>query len=258
MGSFRIGRLFGLVALASCAGVASAVPVTTWNYDGVSLQHVRNDDGEFWVEYDYVANPGLEPNVSGGAIPNGLELEAGGSLNDRAFSLTGATYRPTPPPPVTGNPASLRGNRMIMTGTATIDGTQWDHPDDTIRTSFFFGFGFSGGAVDMYAIETGFGLFDAANNPIGGVGSGTGFGVYDQPAGYGFSFDFVDRFPFDMNPVVRIEWSVAFYFDWSGYAPTDTFEFDMPSVVIQAERIPAPGAGGALALIGALALRRRR
>lgn len=247
----------GVVSLCALVSAASAVPVTTWNYDGASLQYVRNDDGVFWSDYDSSENPDVMPDVVGTPFPNGLKLAAGNSY-DRVFRVTDQTYLPTPSDPATGQ--ELRGNRLIMSGTGTIDGSQWDHPDDTIRTHFAFGFGFSGGTFDLYTIETGFTLLDAEGNFITGVGSVTGFGVFDTPGGYGYGFDFVDRFGADITSAVTIQWTVSFLFDWNGYAEGDSVEFYIPqnSVDIIAERVPAPGGAALLGVAGLGAIRRRR
>lgn len=252
-----VARAISVGMMLAAAAAASAVPVTSWSYDGASLQHVRNDDGVFWAPYDATGNPDLVPDVTGDAFSNGMKLYSPNEAG-RTFQVTGESYLPTPVDSVNGEP--LRGNRLVMSGTATIDGALWDHPDDTIRTVFQFGFGFSGGAVDMYAIQTSFSLFDANNNGIGGVGSGTGLGVFEDAGGYGFGFNFVDRFGFDITSAVRIEWNVMFLFDWTNYGDTDTLDFFIPqnSVDIIAERIPAPSAAGLLAFAGIASTRRRR
>ncbi len=240
--------------VTTLVGTASAAVVTSWTYQGSNLEFARNDDGDFWGVYD---NP--SPNIAGTPFNNGIKLASANSESPTVFTLSGEDYIPTPPPPTTGNTA-LRGNRLIMFGTASIDGSQWQHPDDTIRTQFEFGFGFSGGEIDLYGVETSFGLFNASGDGIGGVGSGTSLGFFSEPAGYGFGFNFVDRFGFDITSAVTIAWSVAIYFDWTNYAGNDTLQFDIPqnSVDIIAETIPTPGTAGLLALAAVPSLRRRR
>lgn len=246
----RVAVTAATLALAAIAGTASATVVTSWAYSGASLDYVRNDDGTFWGSYD------TSPAVAGTPFANGIKL-ASTNEDDLVFSLNGNSYIPTPPPPVTAGTA-LRGNRLIMYGTATIDGTQWQHPDDTIRTHFSFGLGFSGGVLDLYTIETSFDLYDASNNSLGGVGSGTGLGEL-EPGGYGFGFDFVDRFGGDITSATRIEWYVAFYYDWTNYNENDTLDFfiGQNSVDIIGETVPTPGAA-ALLTLGVIPMARRR
>lgn len=253
--------LLSALALASFAGVASAVPITTWSYGSSHLQHLRNDDGTYWVDYDPL-NPSMIPDVVSSPLENGIKL-AGPSSKGFVFGLDSNTYIPTPTEPTAGG--NLRGNRLIMRGTGAIDGAAWQHPNDIVRTSFQFDFAHTGGDVELYTIGTSFTLRDAANNFVAGVGSGTGFGNTFEPGFHQFDFAFEDRFgpidqPSDISAAVTIEWEVAFYFDWTNYSPGDQFYFDIPqnSVDIQAQTIPAPGAAAMMGLAGVAALRRRR
>ncbi|MBN8644704.1 MAG: hypothetical protein J0L61_05620 [Planctomycetes bacterium] len=247
----------GVAGLLALAAGASAVPVTSWSFDGASLQHVRNDDGTFWAPYDTTGNPDLDADVTGQAFGNGMKLFSS-TENNRTFRVDANSYIPTPTEPVTGE--VFRGNRLVMSGTATIDGTQWDHPDDTIRTHFFFGFGFSGGTAEIYKVGTSFLVANANGDFLTGVGSGTGFGPITEPGGYGYEFNFVDRFGADISTGVTIYWSVEIYFDWAGYNDADDFQFFIPenSIDLIAERVPAPSAAGLLAFAGLAASRRRR
>lgn len=250
----------GVVVLASAA---SAVPVTTWDYLDARLQYLRNDDGTFWADYDASNDPHLAPDVAGTAVPNGMKLTAGNADNF-VFGVTGNTYIPTPPAPDAGG--NVRGNRLIIEGVGTIDGAQWQHPDDIIRTTFDFSFFFTGGDIELYTIESSYTVFDAQGGFVAGVGSGTGFGDVFAPGNHEFNgITFEDRFgpinqPSDISAAVSIQWHVAIYFDWNNYSGGDIFNFSIPqnSIDIQAERIPAPGSAGLLGLAGVAALRRRR
>ncbi|MFM9957699.1 MAG: MYXO-CTERM sorting domain-containing protein [Phycisphaerales bacterium] len=253
--------LLSALALASIAGVASAVPVTTWSFGSSHLQHLRDDDGTFWVDYDPL-NPSLVPDVMSTPLDNGIKLSGPGSKGF-VFGFTGDNYIPTPSEPTASG--NLRGNRLVINGTATINGAAWQNPFDIVRTSFEFDFAHTGGDVELYTIETSFTLLDASNNFLGGVGSATGFSQTFDPGFHAFDIDFDDRFgpidqPNDISAAVAIEWQIAFYFDWTNYAQGDQFYFDIPqnSVDIQAQTIPTPGAAALLSLAGLAGLRRRR
>lgn len=254
--------LVSVGAIAALASVASAVPITTWSYGSAHLQHLRNDDGTFWVDYDAVNDPNLFPDVISAPLDNGIKLSAGNTDNV-VFTVNGNSYIPTPTDPINGG--NFRGNRLLIQGTGTIDGAAWQHPNDIIRTTFDFGFGHSGGHVELYGVETSFILLDSLNGFVIGVGSGTGFGETFEPGIHTLGFAFEDRFgaidePSNISNAVTIVWEVRFMFDWTSYSPTDTLNFDIPqnSVDIQALTIPAPGAAALVGLAGITALRRRR
>lgn len=253
VGRSALGILASVAVLAAC-GTAAATPVTTWTYGFSQLQHGVYDKSGAPQVQDY---PGISPNITSEQLDNGLKLYSPGD-GSTTFGLTGETYIGTPPPPVRGDASVLRGNRFTNYGGGTIDGTAWQHPDDIIRTTFGFGFDFSGGQLDVYEVRTFFLLSDSEGNFVTGVGSSTGLGVFD-PGGYGFGFAFEDRFGANIQTATTIFWGVEIYFDWTGQDFDDTLAFNVPpnSIDIQATTVPAPASAGLLGL-GALATIRRR
>lgn len=247
--------------LLAFAGSAGATPITTWSYGSSHLQHLRNDDGVYWVDYDPL-NPSMIPDVISSPLDNGIKLSGRGSKGF-IFGLSGDNYIPTPSEPTTGG--NLRGNRLTISGTGTIDGAAWQHPNDIVRTAFDFDFLITGGEIELYTVGTSFTLLDASNNFVAGVGSGTGFGDTFGAGFHQFDFAFEDRFgpidqPSDISTAVTIEWEIAFYFDWTNYSAGDQLYFDIPqnSVDIQATTVPTPGTAALLTLAGLATARRRR
>ena len=242
--------------LVALCGIASATPVTSWQFDNSVLQHGAYDpEGGFPIIVNY---DGISPNIVGESTENGMHMYSPGD-GSTTFSLTGESYIGTPPLPTRGESTVLRGNRLGMYGTGTIDGAAWQHPEDIIRTTFGFGFEFSGGSLTLYTVGTFFTLTDSENNFITGVGSGTGFDPF-EPGGYGLGFAFEDRFGADIHTATNIFWGVEIYFDWTGYSPDDTLSFNIPSnsIDINAMTTPTPGAAGLAGLAGLVAIRRRR
>lgn len=250
-----IASVAGMAALLGVSSVASATPITTWSYAFSQLQYGYYDDQGQPQVADY---NGISPNVTSDQLANGLKLYSPGD-GSPTFSLTGDQYIPTAPFPVNGDNTAIRGNRFTNYGGGTIDGAAWQHPDDIIKTTFDFGFEFSGGTLELYRVQTFFLLSDSEGGFIGGVGSSSGFEPF-EPAGYGLGFAFEDRFGFDISNARNIFWGVEIYFDWTGYAAEDTLAFTIPpnSIDIQAQTVPAPGAAGLVGVGGLIALRRRR
>lgn len=229
------------------AGAASG-QITNWSYGESHLRFV-NATPE-WQDYD-------TPTPTVGATPlfDGLHVFGTGD-NDNVFSLTGATYVPGP-----ANDPDFRGNQLVISGAATFDGSQWQHPDDLIRTSWGIGFGFSGGTLAIYRTDTSFTLLDADDNFLTGVGSGwgeEGLGTY-EPGGYGVGWAFEDRFGANYETATHMLWSVTIGFDWTGYGPGDTFDFSIPQNSIDFNVVPSPGAFALAGIAGlGVASRRRR
>ncbi|MFO0861029.1 MAG: hypothetical protein U0570_10760 [Phycisphaerales bacterium] len=241
------------VRLAVLAGATLAAAANAgsfdWSFGEARLQYqvpARGPDG--WFDYDLAP-----PQVDGLYIPNGIKLIGTGD-EGHAFGLNGQQYH---------NPGGLpKGaftstSRLIISGTATFDGSIWQHPTDYISTVFKYGLTVTGGTVHMNAIETGFTLLDADNNFLIGVGSGTG--GFDYTVGHTDTmFGFQDRFGSNYATGTHLDWTVAFYFDWSGADDNDTMEFFIPNNSIDIAVVPAPGAAALLGLSGLVAARRRR
>jgi MYXO-CTERM domain-containing protein len=229
------------------SGAAMADAVTTWSYGGALLQYVVNtEDGPAWQNFEG------GPSVGSTPLENGIKLFGTGD-NFNVFHFNGASYATG----VSDNP-DYRGVQLVITGTGTIDGSVWSHPNDIIRTTFGIGFGISGGTLDVYKVETSFTLRDNENNFLIGVGSGTSLGLYEA-GGYGVGFAFEDRFGSNYATATHFDWSVTIGFDWQGMGLEDEFNFSVEpnSIDLQAQTVPAPFS---LALfgLGGLAARRRR
>ena len=233
-------------ALVMCAGASAQL--TTWDYGGSALQYTSNSEGDYtWVSYQ----PG--PTVGATPLVDGIKMYGTGD-NDNAFSQTGLSYIPSDSHDP--NTSDFVGNRLLMFGQGTINGAAWVHPDDIVRTTFNFGFGFSGGILDVYAVQTGFTLLDPNGDFVTGVGSGTSLGAY-EPGGYGLGFAFEDRFGADISTATTILWTVEIRYDWTGMAEGDTLAFDIPQNSIDINVVPEPASIALLAL-GGVMLRRRR
>ncbi len=227
------------------AGAGTISELTTWSYDESNLQYV-DDSGEdpVWANYTEV------PTVDSTPLFDGIMLFGTGD-SDLAFSLTGAEYVPS-----SGDP-TYRGNQLVISGTGTIDGAAWQHPQNFINTSFAFGLDFSGGTIDLYNISTGFTLYNGLGEFLIGVGSGTSLGEFD-PGGYGFGFVFEDRFPFNYETAETFTWSVIIGFDWTGMADEDLMNFYIPQSSIDLQVLPEPGSAVLLGLGLVASVRRRR
>ncbi len=240
------------VRLSVIAGAALAAAAHAdgfnWSYSEAHLQFQSTARGiSDWNDYDVPP-----PQVEGLYIPNGIKLIGTGG-EGRAFGLTGEQYRY--PYGLPRGPVS--SSRLIISGTSTFDGSIWEHPADYISTVFKYGLTVTGGTVHMNSVETGFTLFDKDSNFLIGVGASTG--GFDYTVGHtDTTFGFQDRFGSNYATATRLEWTVAFYFDWSGADDNDTMEFSIPNNSIDIAVVPAPGAAAMLGLAGLAATRRRR
>jgi len=235
-----------VLALTPLAAATANADAFDWTHNSTRLQYVQSGGGGGWVDYDV-------PTASVGSayLPtNGIKLYGTGSDDGSVFSMTGAQYRRS-------FDDNLRGNRLIMSGTSTFDGAHWTHPTDYISTLFKYGITVTGGNVEMYSVETGFTLYDAANNFLIGVGSSTG--GFNYTVGHtDTSFGFQDRFGSNFETGTHLDWTVAFYFDWTGVDQDDAIQFFIPNNSVDIQVVPAPAAAGLLGFAGLLGARRRR
>jgi hypothetical protein len=155
--------------------------------------------------------------------------------------------------------ANGRGSRIVIRGAAALS-EPWDSAVLSIPTTFAFGFSFGTWQLAVFNVGTSFSLYDADGNGLQGVGSGfgdDGLGTF-QPGGYGFGFQFVDRFNGDATAGVRFDWEIVIGFEWTGANEGDLLAFNTGPEGINIAVVPAPGAVGMLAACSLLAARRRR
>jgi hypothetical protein len=230
--------------VASCAMAGESNPLTSFAFGGAHLQYGSDVGGDpDWLDY-----PTITPNVTAEGGIDGLHMFSPGE-GSRTFTLGGSDYL--------SQSFSNRGNRLLLTGTGTINSAAWQHPADFIRTTFQFDFGFSTGSLAIYEVSTGFTLTDPDGNFITGVGSSTGFDPF-APGGYGLGFAFEDRFGGDITGATRFSWTVAINFDWTGMDSNDSLHFDISPNSIDFNTLPTPGAAALLGLGGMVAGRRTR
>jgi len=71
-------------------------------------------------------------------------------------------------------------------------------------------------------------------------------------------FAFQDRFGSDYATGTHLDWTVAFYFDWTGVDQDDATELFGMKNSVDIQVVPAPAAAGLLGFAGLLGARRRR
>ncbi len=237
-----------VVAFAALTPTASAQLTANWMLTTAAVQHAdvvapRGDTSYAWVDY-------LQANVAASPLTEGLTLSGSGP-DHRAVSLTSDTYRPAPPN------SGFHGNRFLMAGTAAFDGTAWSHPEHFIRTSFDFGFAFTGGTVNFLDVVTAFVLNDSLGGFLIFVGTGTPLGAF-QPGASGVSLAIDRRFPSHYQSAAIMEWYVAINFDWTGHESGDTLDFFIPPSSVDIQALPTPAGAAALGLALVSLSRRRR
>jgi hypothetical protein len=250
MRSFEMRLVSAVVGslVVSLAGVAGAD--VTFSYSGTSLEYYDAIEDRY-VEYDLPA-----PTVRHETGLNSITMFGNGETDDlennRITSLLAEDYR--------GDRSDNgRGSRIVMRGSATLS-EPWDSAVLSIPTTFAFGFSFGSGELALFNVGTSFTLFNAQGDGIQGVGSGfgdDGLGTF-QPGGYGYGFQFVDRFNGDATAGVRFEWEVVFGFEWTGRNEGDVLAFNTGPEGINIAVVPAPAGLGLLAVGGLVASRRRR
>lgn len=235
------------VAVLAITPLASAVAnaqIANWSFESAELQHPEVNYGGQWETY-----PSISPTVSSTTFNNGLKLFGSGD-NNRVFSMTGDDY--------IGSNAFLRGNRLLLTGSAAL--TQpWNPATFSIPTSFKFSWNLTAdsGAVQFYEISTTYELLDASNNLLQSVGS-SGATYTAEPGQGGADFRYVDGFGGDPTGSAAIRFTIAIYFDWVDYSVDDSFDLFIEPNSIDIEVVPAPAAAALLGFAGLAAVRRRR
>ncbi len=242
----KLAFVVPVMALASfCLGGAIEPPLTTFTLGNARLQYGSDAGGD----PDWFTYTSITPNVTAEGGINGLHMFSSGE-GSQTFQLGGSQY--------ISQSFSNRGNRLIITGTGTVDGNAWIHPDDFIRTTFAFGVGFGSGTLAIYDISSSFTMTDDEGNFIGGGGSSTGIEDPFTPGGHGLSgIAFEDRFG-DLTGATRFSWTVAINFDWQGMDADDTLTWTISPSSIDFNTLPTPGAAALLGLGGMAAGRRRR
>lgn len=237
--------------IAACAGLIPAALASaddsTWSMRAIQLQTYNADAGG-WVPANVSVTTDTSPLVSGMKVFGTAGDDRGG--NDRAFKLSASEFQ-------SGGTELNRGMRLI----AVYDGVlnrPFNNVADSIVTAFKFAFNTSGGVVDMFNVETGYGLFDGADNLLQLVGSSGATGLLES--GYNeMDFQYVDGFGgADASQGTRIVGDFVINFDWTGTSDSDTLEFLIPQNSIDITMVPTPGAAALLGLAGVVAGRRHR
>lgn len=247
--------------LGVCACVLSAflvVPaygdLSTWSLRVPIQLQVWNDSTS---NYDVAANI----PTTNTPITNGLTIVGNGassSGNNLMFSLTGAQYAALNPG--AGTPGSNdHGIRLI----GIVDGVlqqPYDNSVDRIATHFDAEVNLTGnGTVNVFNVQDDYGLNDASDNLLQLVGS-SGFTQTYTSGDTTSSFGYQDNFGgADANLGTHIIGDFVISLDWSGFAPTDTLEFSLPSngVMVSEIVLPEPASLGLLCF-SAVALHSRR
>lgn len=237
--------------LAACASLIPAAIASaddsTWSMRAIQLQTYNADAGG-WLPANVNVTTDTSPLVSGMKVSGTGADDLGG--NDRAFKLSTSEFQ-------SGGTELNRGMRLI----AVFDGVlnrPFNNAFDRIVTAFKFAFNTTGGTVDVFNVETGYGLLDGSDNLLQLVGSSGATGMFE--AGYSeMNFPYVDGFGGDnAGQGTHIVGDFVINFDWTGTSDSDTLEFLIPQNSIDITLVPTPGAASLLAIAGIVVGRRRR
>jgi hypothetical protein len=227
------------IAAALTCALPSAFAGSTWSLRA-PLQ-LQNFNGTT-QSYDVVSNTtAVATQIPNGLTLTGVDTDSQGGTN-RVFALTGAQYTALNPGVSTTNPND-HGIRLI----AVVDGVL-DQPynsfSDRLKTTFELSVHLSGGSVEIFTANSEYGLADVNEVDLQNVGS-SGFTATINPIFYGTSFNYLDNFggP-NVSDGTHIIADFFMGFEWSGYSPTDTFEFSLlgQGVTYQQIQVPEPSA----------------
>ncbi len=241
---------FGSLVAAFAAGLVHAsgasASVTTWQYGSAQLQYLSGTP-EFaeWLNYP-------SPSATAGASPiiEGIEISGAGP-SGQVFSLSGSQY-------ISVIPGVSPANRIMLSGTGTLDDAGWRGLDYFITTQAHTAWELTGGQLYLDVVETEFMFFDAGDSLVFGGGSGDG-GSQFGPGTSTYDFLATDVFLQDYPGARQFTWSLSFWFEWTGFAPADTLSFALPgSPASILTTVPATGAGVVIAMGALMAARRRR
>ena len=246
-----VAPLAGLVAVLTLPSGALAT-TSTWSFRGGSFQlQYYNPELGGWD----VASTGLTADSASTA--NGVKLfGTGPDSNDgstNVFNLTGSTYIPG------AGDGEFRGMRLIAISDGWLD-PNWNSEIDSIVTAFKFNVKTSGGTLNVYNVQTDYGLNDAKDNLLYLVGS-SGFSTSWEPGENGADFQYVDGFGGEnAGQGVHVIGDFVINFEWTGMGESDTLEWNIPkdSIDINQVSTPAPGAAALFGVAGFAAARRRR
>jgi hypothetical protein len=184
-------------------------------------------DNPHWLDY-----PSQSPTVTSASLAEGVRLSGGGP-NGRVFSLMGSEFNP-------GIEPGFGINRLLITGTATIDENGWADPEYFITTQIQAAVSLSGGLFDPYLIETEFSLLDSAGTFLSGVGSGSPLEAVG-PGTHTLDLTAMDVFNEDLPSARLIQWNLRFEFNWTGFSTSDSLTFSIPGQSIDiVTSVPSP------------------
>jgi hypothetical protein len=234
--------LLGLCDRALCA-------VTTWSFDSVRLQYrIGPFDEPTWVDYTTPL-----PSVAASPLAEGIRLTGGGP-SGMVFTINGSQFN-------SGLDHGDGGNRLVLTGQATIDEGGWLDPDYFITTQVRAAATLTAGVFHVLTVDANYALFDSGGSFLDSIGSAVEPGVFG-PGTSLIESSTLEIFNRDWPEARRIEWTLFFGFNWSGFASDDSLSFTIPNNSIDIVAVvPSPPAALGLAtaaLCATAAARRRR
>jgi hypothetical protein len=255
----RFPRSLSLAAAAVSTFFAfGAVPadaqLSTWSLRAPVQLQVWNDSTSDWDVATNISTTNTQ-------ITNGITMVGNGASstgNKLAFSLTGAEY--TALNPGAGQPNSNDHGLRLIGITDGVLLQPYDNAVDRLPTSFDLEVNLAGaGSVNIFNVQSDYGLLDASDNLLQLVGS-SGFTQTYTAGNAVSSFGYQDNFGgANANQGTHIVGDFTINLEWSSFSPTDVLEFSLPlnGVTISEIAIPEPASLFLICLPAAALLSRK-